>query len=174
MLTQLGGKSTYGAITKLLYIADRESIRERGRPITGDEMYALPHGPILSVVLDRMNGSHPQFRDFVEQGENYEVTLIKAEEASELTFADLRVLDRVLKEYGKLSWDELKAATHAFPEWKKFDRGQDTYSIISIWDVAEGLGLSDEQSDELGANIREHDAISCFLSSLKDSEVAAV
>jgi uncharacterized phage-associated protein len=174
LLIHLGGKSTYGAITKLLYIADRQSLQEQGRPITGDQMYALPQGPILSVVLDRMNGSHPQYSDLIKHGPGYEVTLLQAEDPKELTYSDIRVLDEVLQRYGSLSWEELKAITHEFPEWKKYDKGQDTWSIISLDDVADALGFSDSQRDALISNIRERNAIVSFFSSLKDPDLAAI
>jgi len=59
-LKLMDGKSTCGALTKLLYIADREALKRLGRSITGDSMYALPHGPILSIVLSVAAGRKVQ------------------------------------------------------------------------------------------------------------------
>jgi uncharacterized phage-associated protein len=36
-------------LIKLLYLADRESLRLHGMPISGDLVVAMPHGPVLST-----------------------------------------------------------------------------------------------------------------------------
>ena len=145
LLGNLGGRTEYLKLTKLLYFADRTSIERRGRTITGDEMYALPKGPILSAVLNELNGSHSDFADIVISDGRYQVKLIHEEPPSALSFADLKVLSDTIKQYGHLTWQELIEESHKLPEWKKYDRGEDTWSRISLEDVAEALGLSEEQ-----------------------------
>lgn len=174
LLESLGGTSTYGFITKLLVIADRESIKDAGRSITGDQVCALPQGPILSKVLDRLNGSHTEFDDFISHGTGFEISLKKNVPASELTFSDLRILKEVATAYGRLSWEELKELTHAFPEWKKFDKGQETWAQISAEDIADGLGFSSEQRSALIEHMTESDEIQVFMRSLGDSSVATI
>lgn len=44
-------------LLKLLYIADRESIREVGRPITGGAVVAMERGPVLEEVYDLIPGA---------------------------------------------------------------------------------------------------------------------
>lgn len=174
ILEALGGTSTYGVVTKLLYIADRESLRQQGRTITGDTMCALPHGPILSVVLDRLNGSHSDFGDLVTYGPNAQISLLREEAPNDLTFTDLSILREVLSRYGQMSWDALKAETHRFPEWAKHDRGLDTWSLIGVEDVADALGLSQEQKAALVRNIEERDSVFAVLQSLAEKPRAAV
>src|SRR6266498_4436554 len=43
---------SYLRLLKLLYISDRESLRETGWPITGDRAVAMDNGPVLSHVYD--------------------------------------------------------------------------------------------------------------------------
>ena len=45
-------------LLKLLYIADRESLRETGRPITGGPVIAMERGPVLKEVYDLILGQH--------------------------------------------------------------------------------------------------------------------
>src|SRR5436190_21060219 len=45
----------YISILKILYIADRESLAERGAPITGDVPVAMKNGPVLSAVYALIN-----------------------------------------------------------------------------------------------------------------------
>ncbi|HSZ59207.1 MAG TPA: Panacea domain-containing protein [Tepidisphaeraceae bacterium] len=44
-------------LLKLLYIADREALKERARPITGDRPVAMDHGPVLSHTYDLIKGT---------------------------------------------------------------------------------------------------------------------
>lgn len=38
---------SYLRMLKLLYLADRESLKETGHTITGDRVVAMEHGPVL-------------------------------------------------------------------------------------------------------------------------------
>jgi uncharacterized phage-associated protein len=174
LLESLGGTSTYGFITKLLVIADRESIKDAGRSITGDQVFALPQGPILSRVLDGLKGSHHEFDDFIERGNGVEIKLTRSVPASELTFSDLRILRKVASMYGSLTWAELKKLTHTFPEWKKFKDGQETWARISAEDIADGLGFSSEKRSALIEHMTESDEIQVFMRNLGDSSVATI
>src|SRR5271155_4089348 len=45
-------RMNYMRLLKLLYMADRESLRETGRPITGGPVTAMERGPVLEEVYD--------------------------------------------------------------------------------------------------------------------------
>src|SRR5437879_6190992 len=45
----------YISILKILYIADRERLAERGAPITGDVPVAMKNGPVLGAVYALIN-----------------------------------------------------------------------------------------------------------------------
>src|SRR5258708_25135951 len=47
-----GGQRNYMELVKLLYLADREALIRFGYPITGDRFAALPHGLVLSRILN--------------------------------------------------------------------------------------------------------------------------
>src|SRR5437870_12867841 len=57
---------SYLRLLKLLYIADRESLKETGRPITGDHTVAMEHGPVLSAVFDLIKGQHSAWKAWSE------------------------------------------------------------------------------------------------------------
>ena len=48
----------YLRLLKLLYIADRDSIRKTGRPITGDQIQAMEYGPVPESVYKLIKGEH--------------------------------------------------------------------------------------------------------------------
>ena len=52
LIEKEGGRINYMKLLKLMYMADRKALLERGRPITFDEYYSLDRGPILSRTKD--------------------------------------------------------------------------------------------------------------------------
>src|SRR5258708_26416900 len=52
LIQHSGGEMNYMALMKLLYLTDREALLRFGRPITGDKVVAMKHGPVLSRVYD--------------------------------------------------------------------------------------------------------------------------
>ncbi|MFN7952153.1 MAG: Panacea domain-containing protein [bacterium] len=52
VLQRHGGRFNYMHLIKELYLADRQSLIDRGVLITGDAMFAMRHGPVLSNILD--------------------------------------------------------------------------------------------------------------------------
>src|SRR6266481_6666490 len=51
-------RMNYMRLLKLLYIADREALKETGRPITGGPVAAMERGPVLEEVYDLIRGQH--------------------------------------------------------------------------------------------------------------------
>lgn len=57
LLRRAGKKGiSKGHLVKMLYGADKKQIRENGVPLTGDDPFSLKNGPILSNVLDLLDG----------------------------------------------------------------------------------------------------------------------
>lgn len=56
LLSRAGGRMSLLALTKLLYLAERESFKRYAEPLTGDTPVSMKHGPVLSNTLDLMNG----------------------------------------------------------------------------------------------------------------------
>ena len=52
-------RMNYMRLLKMLYIANRQSLKTRDVPICGDKAYAMKRGPVLSATLDLINGSDP-------------------------------------------------------------------------------------------------------------------
>jgi uncharacterized phage-associated protein len=60
-----GGRMSHLKLMKLLYLAEREALRSLGLHLTGDHLVSMPHGPVLSMTLNLMDGnieSHPSCR----------------------------------------------------------------------------------------------------------------
>lgn len=118
------------ALTKLLYIADREHFLATGSPITGDRQYAMPMGPVPSNSLSLLNGEFMatgghDIGDYFEQN-GHRLSVARDPGTDRLTKDELATLDKVLAQYGdmaKRTWP-LVDATHEFPEYKEVYREQ--------------------------------------------------
>lgn len=142
-LRQSGPSRTanYMRLIKLLYIADRESLKETGRPITGDQVIAMERGPVLSHLLDLIKDTafdSIEWDKFIER-DNYHIRLINEPGNSELCRYEINKLQEIWDRYrGDAEWDLVKK-THEFPEWKKNDPGTSS-KPIPLSDILEAVG----------------------------------
>ena len=114
----------YLALMKLLYLADREALLRFGRPITGDRVVAMKHGPVLSRVYDlvsqkKQEAPGSEWHKFIPRPNAYVFTVrfSGVPDTGELSEAELALLDEIYAKFR--GWDEwrLVAYTHALPEW---------------------------------------------------------
>ena len=107
-------------LAKLLYIAERDHFLRHGRPIVGDDAYAMRWGPVLSKTLDALNGQLAHGGRLFESVcvHNNTVSLARRPEEPLLESSERAVAEDVLQEYGDLpSWG-LVRRTHRFPEYR--------------------------------------------------------
>jgi len=122
-----GGTINYMVLIKLLYLADRESLIATGKPITGDRMVSMPHGPVLSSILNLISfgnfadeeGNSNPWLAYVSAPNNYEVRAIKTDpETDELSRFEMGVLERNFNKFGRMDKWALVRLTHNLPEWE--------------------------------------------------------
>lgn len=131
MLHRAGGRLPLLKLMKLMYLAERESLREFGEPISGDKLVSMPHGPVLSKTLDMMHGwggdTPGGWNTWVEDRAGHDLALrdpsmirSPAQDLLELSSGDLDVLEAVWAQFGHMDKFELVALTHssACPEWE--------------------------------------------------------
>ena len=135
------------ALLKLLYIADREALRETGLPITGDNYVAMKYGPVLSKVYDltKTTADWPckstEEESWCEHFERtgYNLRLVSDPGADDLSPAEIEILDRVFLRYGDFDRFDLVALTHEFPEWRNNEAGASS-APIPLRDVLDAVG----------------------------------
>ncbi|MEM1108106.1 MAG: Panacea domain-containing protein [Planctomycetota bacterium] len=124
---KLGGVDKV-ALTKLLYVADRDHFISFGYPITGDRQCAMPHGPVPSNSLSVLDGEFgftgdlDPYNFFNQNG--YHLTIKHSPGVSDLSDSEIATLDLVLDRYGQIAkntW-RLVESTHEFPEYKEVFR----------------------------------------------------
>lgn len=138
----------YILLLKLLYIADRESLRKRLQPITGDTVYAMKHGPVLSKVKDMIDFPAAGWDDYILT-EDYCACLKKEPETDRLSDFELEVLSDVAGRYAEEDEWKIVDLTHEFPEWIDHFKG-DGRALIPVSDIARavGRGADIEQIEE--------------------------
>jgi uncharacterized phage-associated protein len=106
LLKRKGGTMDKLVLLKTLYMADRRALLEDGTPITGDRMYAMDHGPVLSMVLNLMNktpGPGSAWAKFIEPPDANDDVRLKAGatfDTDELSRYELRILTEELAKWG--------------------------------------------------------------------------
>lgn len=116
-------------IVKLLFLADKHHLTKYGRTITGDEYYAMKHGPIGSLAMDILNcnefvlGAEEREyikRLFTHKGNAFEVIEHSRFKYNFLSETDIESIDYIITKFGKKGTYQLRDYTHQYPEWKQY------------------------------------------------------
>jgi len=138
-IVYLASKGLHGLtkykICKLLFLADKNHLVRYGRPITGDRLCAMPHGPVPSRILNLLDevikgdfADRMTTADAKRLAESVEVEriyhnphfrAIKDASAGVLSVSDIGAIDAVVYEYGNKTFGELKSMTHELYAYKK-------------------------------------------------------
>src|SRR4028118_844048 len=123
LLRLRGGRMSHLKLIKLLYLAEREALTRFGAPLTYDNYVSMPHGPVLSATLDRINERQVYEGGYWDQHitpkHNNEVSLRNPDAVpnGRLSPAEEALLDEIFQRYGHLGRWQLVELTHKLPEW---------------------------------------------------------
>lgn len=144
-------------LMKLLYLAERRSFELFGEPLIGDRLVSMPHGPVLSLTYNHMNGeldSAPGgWDDWIGGRFDHMLGLCAGREIRSpeqdllaLSELDLEILDAVWRDFGHMSAFELRDYTHRYcPEWRD-PRG--SMIPMTYGDLFQALEFSQERANE--------------------------
>jgi uncharacterized phage-associated protein len=113
-------------LSKVLFIADRDHLRQFGRPVTGDAYIAMDNGPVPSRIYDIIKGALDFFGDpaaidaalMVNEGAKYhEISAKRKANTDLLSETDLTVLDNAIEFCRGKSFPHLSSLTHQEPAW---------------------------------------------------------
>lgn len=119
-LASRSGELDVYRVCKLLFLADKYHLVRYGRTITGDQYFAMPHGPAPSIILRNLKS----FLDDPEAPwlssvltidrtfQNPRFVAVSPPELDYLSQSDVNALDVVLERFGSKSFPELRALTH--------------------------------------------------------------
>jgi uncharacterized phage-associated protein len=170
LILNCGGEMNYMAMMKLLYIIDREALLRWGRPVTGDDVVAMKHGPVLSKILNRVSQKKqglpksewhkaiPRPRSLV-----YTVKFQGQPDVSALSQAEIDLIDEVFARCKSMAPHELVELTHELPEWH--DPG-DTSVPIPFENILKASKKSDEQISAIAKEAQADDFLDRALASV--------
>lgn len=177
LLLKSGGRMAYLKLMKLLYLSDREYLIKYGDLMSGDKLYSMKLGPILSETLNLMRNVNKvggeEWAKFITSKGN-DVLLQPGhgdffdwdEELGELSRADIKTLDSVFESFGHYYKFDLANLTHlkeVCPEWR--NPGASRLPIYKK-DILLYSGKSDQEADNILKSMRESDLLKGFSAQL--------
>jgi uncharacterized phage-associated protein len=164
-----GGEMKHLKLIKLMYLADREALKRWAHPITGDRYVSMRLGPVLSNVLDLINGERrpgdprDHWADFIEESAPHTVRLVREPASGSLSQAEAELAQEIFREFGsKNRWD-LVDLTHTFPEYREPDEDHSQWPIRYL-DLLRAVGKSEKEAVDVCAYAREINAARSLLS----------
>lgn len=170
---QNGGNKIFVLMAlKLVYLADRESLKQRGHPIQQEARVSMQHGPVNSNTYGFLSGSYDGsdvgWSDFLTDKAHHYVGLrspnLTVDDLDELSERELNILAFVWGEFGHMDRFELVKWTHNpvnVPEWEDPNGSSVT---IPMDKMMAGVGL--DRSIERARELESLEQASSILASL--------
>lgn len=146
-------------LMKLMYLADKEAMKQLDAPISFDHFVSMPKGPVLSQTLDLINGSSQGiWNEYISDLTNYQIGLNKTirqdNDLDLLAESEVSILNQIWEKFNDKDQWELVNYTHDpnnCPEWE--DPKGSSYPI-RLEKIYIHLGRSQEEAEELADNVR--------------------
>lgn len=159
LLKLRGGRMSHLKLIKLLYLVERQSLIRFGAPLSYDTYVSMPHGPVVSSTLDRINTAEV-YRDgywdrHIAPKVDHEIALRNPDEEvpdDQLSQAELDLIDEIFARFGTLSRWDLVDLTHQLPEWTD---PQGSSIPISPDEILRNEGYSEEDIAAIKAEWEE-------------------
>lgn len=143
--TETSQRMNYMRLLKVLYICDKESLAEIGRPITGDKVVAMERGPVLNHLYDLIMGKYfccDVWDQFIAR-DGFNIFIKKMPSLDLLNKFELEKINEIAERYRLFDeWDMVKL-THTFQEWQKNDPGNSS-KPIPFDDILEAINRMDD------------------------------
>lgn len=168
---QAGGRIDVLKVVKLVYLADRDSLKTWGAPILDEQHVSMPHGPVNSSTYSHLNGEHDLtacgWADYLEDQADHVVGVVEGvtvDELDELSDADIQSLDSVWTQFKHMTKWQIRDWTHDrnnVPEWEDPSGSSRPIPLERIMTMV-GIENADAQADL----IRDHRKIDRLFASL--------
>ena len=150
LLKKNNNSLNYTKLIKLLYIADKESLKQSLQTITGDSYVSMDNGPVLSKLYNLIKRQHrnESYQNlwnsrFIRDG--YDLTAVTHQiPQGELSKFEINILDNVYEQYKDTDVREIIKILHKCPEWK---HPSGSSIPIKPKEILESIGKSSEEID---------------------------
>jgi hypothetical protein len=153
----------YMRLIKILYIAERECLKETGRPITGSRIVATERGPIMEEVHDLVLGRYFRAPEFSRCFEKVHYDLVMKDDPGigELSEFEIARLQEVAERHADDDEWEMVRHCHTLPEWQKNDPG-DSSRPIPLVDILEAVGVGEYAEEIIKDALEQQSAQEAF------------
>lgn len=147
-------------LIKLIYLSERESLKQHHTPMLFDEFYSLPHGPICSATLNGIDGkldtnSESLWSEFIARNGNAVVAMKKFARKSldAINEVEEKILDDIWRRFGNKTSSQLRNYSHKnCPEYFEISRGR---MPITYREVMIALGFGESEATLVEDSIRD-------------------
>ena len=158
-LSAHGGHMEKLALIKLIYIAERDSVKIRNRPMIYDELYSLKDGPMCKSATDGINGEIDEqiwSKYIAVQGDrDIYADRDKKGDVSQLSRFDLKILDGVLTKHKNWSSIQLRNWLHVPANCPEYTEVFGNARVpIEYSDLAEAVGAP--RAGEVQRLVKDH------------------
>lgn len=165
LMREEGKTMTRLRLLKLLLIADRQNLRDTGRPILGSRIVAMDNGPLHSDVYDLIKGTHnsePAWSAYFTNDGPRNLRMTEQSGVGLLSRQEIDTLIRVSQMHETTDDYALSQLTHEFPEWQEtYEKG--TSRPISLEKLIAGVGREDDKEAIL-QDLHDDEAFNAFFS----------
>jgi uncharacterized phage-associated protein len=142
---ETGHRMNYMRLLKVLYIAERESLAESGKFITGSRVIAMERGPVLEDILSLIRGLHsstPEWSRFIRR-DRYHLEMTADPGVGRLSRFVREKLEEVADRHEEDDEWDMVAKTHELLEWQRNNPGTSSKEIPLV-DILEAVGRRDD------------------------------
>lgn len=160
-LSKSSGHMSMIKLMKLMYLSERESLKQLHFPMLGDRLVCMDNGPVLSNTYDLMKqkGKYHLWSDRISAKDGkHNLYLLKpindTNDLLELSRNDLKILSLIWENFGQYTHSQLIEYTHseACPEWTH-PNGSST--SINYEDILLSFGIEVDTINEIVQHIEE-------------------
>ena len=170
-----GGKINKMQAIKLIYFADRYHLRKYGRPVTNDEYVAMEYGSVGSktkdiaentTFLDKIESEYSE--RYIKKPDQYYIQSINEVDMDVFSDSDTEALDFAINNLRRFDQYDLAKISHAYPEWKKFEKELESGSGSAFSMNYEDFFKDAESGDEHLGSLKVKDL---FVMNAEDKKV---
>lgn len=113
LIEMSGADVDYLRISKLMYLADRKAILERGIPIVGGHYFSMWKGPAISEVMNFVKCRNaPRWKEVISHLRGHALNLLTRSKYESLSAPEVAILDEVVKTHFLCSTEDLVEWCH--------------------------------------------------------------
>ncbi len=144
LLKLTGNVANYTWLIKVLYLADRESLRLVGSPIAGSSFCNMKNGPLASDIYDCIKGkvgASEEWGRYIVKDGTYDVCLVADPGDGELSEFDESVLKSLYERHKTHDFKRMIKIVHELDEWKNKQPEENSSVSLSHEEILKGAGV---------------------------------